>query len=627
MTNKIKDKEKSEHHRSTGKNRRRIKSMWRVRTISVALTLLAVPFATAQQSESSSEQQNTEQQMAEPATAQETVAPDEQIKKSLQLNWSNTLKYSNAFRLAGRSATLIDPSRNSGNVNQDDGDRNFHGGLFSNRADLLSDLDVTYGNYGVRASMAAWADPTYNQRTANGSPLTYNPISANYGHFASGTKELLFEYAELLDAFAFAKMSIRNTELTLRGGQYAQFWGETLFFGNNGIAGGMAPIDAVKALSVPNSQFKELIRPVPQISGALQIRSNIAVGAYYQLGWEKHRLPPAGSYFSTLDILDDGGERFLAGTPVTMVPGGPVVTPAFWRGHDKQAENFGQFGVQLKVRPGHGYDLGFYAIQFHDKAPQIYIYPALYQPPDGPPVVLNPSNFNPRTGKIGSYLLAYHENIRAYGVSATKTIGIVNWAAEISGRTNMDLDSDGVAILPGVVADNKDHPLYAVGDSIHANVSALASFGPSFISREASLLAEVAWNRLLSITHNPSALDPDATRDAVGMQATYSPTYHQVRSGLDLSPQFGISFYPRGKSAVISNFGPNHGGTLSLGLNAIYTDYWRVGIAYNQFYGHAGGTLNESNQFTFGQSLADRNFISFSVYRTFGMKTGKGKAK
>src|SRR5271165_4248598 len=199
--------------------------------------------------------------MLEPAaTPEEAVAKPEEpaadvaqpkASKTLRFSWDTTLKYSNAFRLLPLSSQLVNANLNPSNVNQDDGDRNFHGGLISNRGDLLSEIDLTYGSWGVRASVEAWLDTNYNQRTANNSPYTNNNVTTNYLHFTNGTQEIYFLNAQLLDAFGFGKVSLGSGSLSFRGGQYAQFWGEALYFGNNGIAGAMAPIDVVKAQSVP----------------------------------------------------------------------------------------------------------------------------------------------------------------------------------------------------------------------------------------------------------------------------------------------------------------------------------------------------------------------------------------
>jgi hypothetical protein len=178
-----------------------------------------------------------------------------------------------------------------------------------------------------------------------------------------------------------------------------------------------------------------------------------------------------------------------------------------------------------------------------------------------------------------------------------------------------------------ITADTNNNPLYATGSSIHGNLSALASLMPNFVAKESSLIAEIGWNRLVSISKNPGALDPGATRDAVGWQVTYSPTYRQVRHGLDLSPNVGWSFFPMGKSSVVGGFGVDKGGTVSVGLSATYRETWRSGLNYNHFYGPVGSTLNPNGTFTYKQSSADRDFIAFSIYRSFGLRAATGRSK
>src|SRR5208283_2928836 len=126
----------------------------------------------------------------------------------------------NAFRVENRNPLLVDAtaSGNSFVVNQDDGDRNFHRGLISDRADLLTELDLTYGSWGVRASGAAWDDQSYNQRNANNSPYTTNNLTTDYRHFTQAARDIHFRNAELLDAFAFGTLHVANGEMSVRGG-------------------------------------------------------------------------------------------------------------------------------------------------------------------------------------------------------------------------------------------------------------------------------------------------------------------------------------------------------------------------------------------------------------------------
>lgn len=509
----------------------------------------------------------------------------------LKMRWDNTIKYSTAFRLKDRSPGLTN------DANEDDGNRNFDKGFVSNRVDLLSELDLTYKNFGARVSGAAWYDTVYNRTTDNNFPFTYNAMSVSPGNFPAATRDLHGRKGELLDAFLFAKGDVGGMEGSVRAGRHALVYGETLFFGNNGIANAQQPIDVVKLLSVPNTQFKELIRPVQQISGQLQVKPNLTVGGYYQYRWEKSVLPGVGSYFSGVDFFDVGGERMLTGP-----------ASANTRGQDMRAKDSGQGGLQIKWSPeGTGFDFGFYAAQYHDKSPQVVIRPA-----------------------TSSYVLAYHEDIRTYGASFSTTAGEFNIAGEASVRRNTPLVQTATVDLFGIVpamfggpsapANNSDNPTYPVGNSAHLNLSTLASFGPSFIAREASLAGEIAWNRVTGITRNAAAMDPGATRDAWGMRMVFTPSYRQALPGLDINVPVGISYFPKGRSSVIAAFGPDKGGDISIGINGEYLSVWHFGLNYTHFYGAEGNSTvmqGQGSVFTYKQNFKDRDFVSLTVHRTF----------
>lgn len=510
----------------------------------------------------------------------------------LRLRWDNTFKYSTASRLKGASDQLT--ARN----NHDDGDRNFSRGLISNRVDLLSEFDAIYKNVGARVSGAAWYDSVYNESNDNNSAATANAFSVDHDEFTHATEKLHGRKGELLDAFVFARFNLGDARGTVRAGRHALVWGESLFFGANGIAGTMAPVDAVKAASVPNTQFKELIRPTEQFSGQLQLTPDVSIGAFYQWRWEKTRLPASGSYFSVLDTISDGAERLIIG-PNPVVPGGEPL--ALFREQDMKAKNSGQGGVQIRFRAGET-DFGLYAVRYHDKTPQIYIRPGAGAPDFA-------------SGRLGTYQWVYPENIRAFGASVSHTFGDYNVAAEISTRRNMPLSSDGVTILDGS-GDNDGDARYAVGNTLHAQVSWLATLGPSFIANEADFLGEVAWNRVLDVTKNRQALNPLADRDATNVRFVYEPRYRQVFPGIDLSVPVGLGF-GIGNSAVVGAFNGDKVGDLSIGLTALYLNQWRAGLTYTHYFGPSGTSLDEDNHISFKQSLKDRDFIALSIQRTF----------
>lgn len=515
----------------------------------------------------------------------------------LRARWDNTLKYSAAWRTQDPSSKLTEGQTA---LNLDDGDRNFDKGLISNRLDLLSELDITYGNVGARVSGAAWYDDVYNRGTDNNDPSRANSYSVDYDEFTDDTRTLHGRKGELLDAFVFGKTEIGEMPVSGRLGQYAMQWGESLFYGMNGIAGGMAPIDVVKGLSVPNTQFKELIRPVQQVSGQLQLTPDVSLGAYYQFEWEANRLPAAGSYFSNDDFFGDGGERMFVGAPV--MPGGQPL--AFYRGNDKEAKDSGQGGMQLRWRT-ETVDWGVYAIRFHDKNPQLNVRPDF-------------ASLNPVTGKAGEFYWVYPEGIEALGASFSTTLSNFNVAGELSTRWNQPLASTSQhALAVGEAINNDDDPVYATGRTLHANFSWLASLEPNFIAAESSFLGEIAWNRVMSVSKNADALDPNADRDATSLRLVYEPMYRQIYPGLDLSVPIGASYTNGASEALGTGFGTDHGGDLNIGLKGNYLNAWSLGLTYTHYYGPENTFLDADNHYTFEQSLKDRDFIAFTVSRTF----------
>jgi len=515
--------------------------------------------------------------------------------------WDTTVKYSTAFRLKSPSASIVGGSNydtTSANYfpNTDDGDRNFKRGLISNRLDLLSEMDLSYRGFGARVSAAGWYDTVYQRdHNANDSPGTANSVSVPHDEFTEATRLLQGGNAEVLDAFVFGKFKLGEMPALLRFGKHTVVYGESLMLGANGIAAAQASIDVVKAVAVPNAQFKEFMMPINQLSGQLQITPSVTVGGYYMLDWQGDRLPAAGSYFSAMDALADGGERLIVG----YSPAGNV---SFYRQDDMRAKKSGQGGVQLRFHVG-DVDYGLYAVQWNDHGPSgLYLHP--FATPSASSNGL----------QVGTYQWVFHEGIRAVGGSFTSTIGDVNLAGEVSFRSNTPLDSDAQVDVAG--ANNSNNPLYAVGKSAHAQINWIASLGPSFLAREADFVGEIAWNRRLSITKNGAALNPNATRDASNIRVVFEPKYRQVTPGLDLSVPVGVGYGLSGNSSVVGAFLGKRTGDLSIGLNGSYLDVWRFGLSLTHYFGAAAPFIEDGHR-TFKQSSADRDFLSFNLRRTF----------
>ena len=554
---------------------------------------------------------------------------------SWKIAWTNTFRYSAMFRITDQDAALINtPGKNS--VNYDDGDSNFDRGLVSNRLDVLSELDAVYGDrFGVRLSGAGWYDQAYNSHNDNpgfAGGAAPNQTSVSQDQFVHTTRRLHGRDVEVRDAFVFGKFGDAHPT-TARLGQHSVVWGESLFFAANAIAGAQNPFDVARLQADPTAQAKEFVLPVPQVSAQTQF-GGVTVASYYQFAWRSNRFPAVGSYFSTSDTFGSGAEHM-------WVDNGVYVD----RRDDIEPDDGGQGGLRVRFNAWNT-DFGIYALRFHDKTPQLVTTVGFALDETGPSAVPN------------GFVETFHQDTRLLGVSASHTFGNANVAIEASIRDHASLASSGGAVdvseyLAGLKSfltqagdpsaafipvlpssDNQDHPAYAVGKTAHVNLNTIWTPSPNALFEESTITAELAWNRMLSCDENcvsidgttPSALDPNGTRDGVGMRVVFTPTYRQALSGLDLNVPFGASYAPKNSRPLA--VGPGilpaaGGGDITLGLSGIYNNTWNISLQYTHFYGPADTLLSSdyaeasAPPFTWGQTLRDRDFVSFNVRRSF----------
>lgn len=519
------------------------------------------------------------------------------------LRWDNTLRYTAAFRLVHYYDSLTtDP-------NADDGDRNFAPGLISNRADLLSELDLSYGGFGIDASADGWYDTVYHNTNSNDSPATFNPYSVPHNHFTRATETLMGEDADLLNAFAYGNFDVDDIPVTFRVGRHTLLWGESLFFASNGIAAGQAPIDAIKQASEPEAEAKEVFLPVAQADVTIQPRPDLSFSIYDQFEWRRSRVPASGSYFSDTDILDAGGERLIV-NPGQFLYRSPDVVP----------HAAGQFGAAMHIVMG-DVDYGFYALQFNAKVPQVFIFSDASSP--------DPSN-------LGVYWLIFPSAIKSFGASFSTYVGDSTLAGEVSFRRSMPLVSQTLFTLPGgggggygfakvapggggygfakispggtggnTIAPGFQDLSYAVGDTLQAQVSSASTLSPGPLWQSADLSAEIAANDRLAVTDSAFALDPGRDQFAAAMRAVFEPHYYEVLPALDLSVPIGLGYDLVGKSSIDSAMN-NGAGDVEIGLSATYRTVWQGSLSFTHFFGPVDR-----------QPFADRDFVSLSIERTF----------
>ena len=523
------------------------------------------------------------------------------------IRWDNTLKYSTLYRIRGPNDV------NLGNVNADDGDRNLAKGHFdSNRIDWLSEFDLKWLNtYGLSVSADGWYDTIYNTHNANNSPLTSNNLSASFNSFTRGTRDIQGRYVELNNAFVYGRNTIGDTAINWRIGRYSLVWGESLFFADNGIAYGQNPVDAIKIASIPNTQAKELFMPTTQMSAQIPITDKISVEAFNKFEWRESRIPAAGSYFSTFDAIGDGAESLIIlppGTPFLAFPKGYAV-----RSSDMKGSGLGQFGIALKYNPAFNWNLGLYAERYNDTSPQIYTGPLNFAAPFTPPLFGG-------SPVLGNYRIVYPKHVQLYGVSASTTVGDFNIGGEISARHNSPLVSSVTLTPANAAANNSNMPAYAVGDTLHAQLSTVYIGPATPLYQGIVILGEIAGVHVIDIYKNLQNFDQSRTHDAIGMRTVFLPQYYQVTPGLDLTVPIGFGWNFMGRSPTETFFngnGADHGGDVNIGLQGTFQNTWIATLTYTRYIGKPHQTANQNGPGFIMNPLIDRDFISFAVQRTF----------
>jgi len=513
------------------------------------------------------------------------------------VRWDNTFRYTAAFRLVHYQESLVaDP-------NSDDGDRNFAPGLISDRLDWLSEFDVSKDGYGIDVSGTAWYDTVYHNTNSNDSPATFNPYTVPHNEFTRSTEQLMGQDADLLNAFAYGSFDADDMPVSFRVGRHTLLWGESLFFANNGIAAGQAPIDAIKAASEPEAEAKEVYLPVDQASLTVEPNSDLSFSVYDQFEWRRTRLPAAGSYFSDADYLDAGGERIIVGSYQYL-----------YRTPDTRASPWGQYGAAMHVLLD-DVDYGFYALRFNAKEPEIFTSSA-YAPPGA--------------GSVGDYWLVFPDGIQAYGASFSAPLGDDTLAGEVSVRRNMPLISQSLFTVPGggggsgygvssyapalrayggwppaPPPPSYNVSSYAVGDTLQAQLSTVSVLSPGPLWQGADLSAEIAANDRLNVTSGLAELAPGRDVFAAAFRAVIEPHYYEVLPALDLSLPAGLGYNLVGNSSIDSSMN-NGAGDFELGVSATYQTVWQGTITYTHYFGPPDR-----------QPFADRDFISLGVERTF----------
>lgn len=509
------------------------------------------------------------------------------------VRFDNTLKLNYAQRVESANTKLANAWNNN------DGNRNFSAGsAVAQRVDLLSEFDVVFKEQmGFRVSANSWYDHAYdNVGSANPATNQINDGRADSRHL-SGYADRYYNgpSSEILDAFVFVSTDVGEASLlSAKLGKHTQYWGESILAFAHGNNYGQSGLDISKALAVPGTEAKELFIPRNQVSLNLTVNPELSLGAQYFLDWDASRLPESGTYLGFNDGIQNGGHNLsLIGgaNPLFGVPG-PLGVHQFLRlsnGSESTPDERGDFGLMARWSPvwldG---TLGFYYRNTSDILPNLALQPVAV----GVPQLIS--------GNAGSYNQFYVDDIDVYGISLSKSLAGVSVGFDLNYRENMPLSSvpgtvnpaAAAAQLPGFVSSFDGDNAVARGNTLHAVLNGLVTFGDTPVWDASSLLVELAYSRWLDVTENEQLFKGESwyrgvdkvSKDNYVLGFNFNPTWYQVFPGVDMYLPVSYNIGLKGHSAV--QLGGNEGtGSYALGVGVDVRNQYRFDLKYVDNFG------------------------------------------
>ncbi len=559
-----------------------------------------------------------------------------------------TISYGIASRVQKADAAIIGRANGgrADSVNGDDGNLNYHRGVFSHALKVTSEMELDFDGVGAFIRATAF----YDIENENG--------SRQRSALSAAAKEQVGSDIDLLDAYLWKEIELAGKPGDIRLGNQLLSWGESTFIQNS--INTINPVDVAK-VRVPGAELREALTPVPMLAASLATTENTSAELFYQLDWQKTEIDPAATYFSTSDFAGAGGERVMLGfgaVPDTISAGAvvspPATTAVVLRAADDEPADGGQFGVAFRYfsEPLNNTEFGIYFINYHSRLPLIGAQTGTAAATVG--VDPNGQSYV----RSARYMLSYPEDIKLYGASFNTLLqgsGIA-LQGELSYRQDVPLQIDDVEILfaalgaqdnvspgntaaavfatqgqLGAVPFETVIPGYIRRDVAQAQLTATKVFGPSMGASSTVLLGEAGITKVLNmpdknvlrleapgtyISGNPQmaalhygryeAADAFADASSWGYRLLARWQYDNVVAGINLLPRIAWQHDVNGVSpGPAGNFIAGRK-AVTLGLGAVYQHTYSADISYTVFSGAGRYNL-----------IRDRDFIAANVKYSF----------
>lgn len=233
------------------------------------------------------------------------------IGDDIQASFDTTLSYGLQIRMQNRSCTLIgrdnggcaalnaplpEASEDAYFLNTDNGDLNY------NRYDLVSQA--------LKGTHELFVKTTDEWSAFIRFTESYD-MSVDHTRrteLASDARSLAVRNFQMLDLYISKNFDLLGHNSRIRVGNQVISWGESTF-----VLGGINWTNSidVRRYHVPGSQLKEIFRPAPMVSLSADLAPGLGFEGYWQWRWNSFQLDPAGTFFSSADVVGKGNDGAL----------------------------------------------------------------------------------------------------------------------------------------------------------------------------------------------------------------------------------------------------------------------------------------------------------------------------
>lgn len=557
----------------------------------------------------------------------------------VQGRFDTTVSAGATFRMQDQDDTLIGIA-NGGtarSVNDDDGNYGFEGGdIVSAVAKATHDLEFTWGDFGLFSRFSYFYDDV-----ASGADKLENRIGASglatadreRGQYELGRRgaERLEKEGDLLDLFVYGRFDVVGRPMAVRFGKQVVSWGESTFI-QNGI-NAINPIDVAR-IRTPGAEVKEALIPTAMLWTSFSITNSLSIEGVWMTEYEKTRIDPRGSFFSTNDFASDDGNKAVVSfgrrndDNQAFVPAEAQASPgaaiAFvGREASPEVEDAEkQFGISLRyfAEALGNTEFGLYYLTLHSRTPLIS---AVRGSATSAANLAQPTcSANNVAGCRATFFTEFPDNVDLYGISFN-TDGPFGIAlqGEYSYRPELPLQLSGTEVLlaalgvPGTIAaaplpTGTEIQGWREIEAHQAQLTMTKAFGPTLGAQQFVMLGEVGVNHL-NLPDNgllfngpgaglPSCATPAQVLAAVsngscqqavgGGYASQSSWGYRLVNRMDFENVIGpLSISPRLVLAHdVNGVGPNFNKdtkAVTVGFGFNYLQRWQADIGYTAFFG------------------------------------------